>query len=153
MRSKDTDWHSHFEYREDDLYWLNTGTGRPKRKNGLVGSKIKHGYRQAHLSDGSYLVHRIIWEMFNGPIPSEMTVDHKDRNPENNNINNLRLATMQQQTRNSRAKGFYWDKRGKKFVAEIRVDGRSIKLGYFNNELDARAEYLRARKRHFKEFS
>ena len=50
---------------------------------------------------GSKLAHRIIYEMFNGPIPKGYVVDHIDRNKLNNRIDNLRLATISQNAVNA----------------------------------------------------
>lgn len=38
-----------------------------------------------------FLVHRVVWECFNGEIPDKMDVDHIDSNPKNNNLDNLQL--------------------------------------------------------------
>lgn len=35
------------------------------------------------------LLHRVIWEHYNGKIPSDCVIHHKDGNPLNNNIENL----------------------------------------------------------------
>ena len=48
-----------------------------------------------------FRVHRVIWEMFNGPIPKGMIIDHLDGNPHNNIINNLACKTQRQNTQNS----------------------------------------------------
>lgn len=39
------------------------------------------------------LLHRIIWETFNGEIPRGMEIDHIDCNKQNNALSNLRLVT------------------------------------------------------------
>lgn len=50
----------------------------------------------------SLYCHRVIYEMFNGPIPAGMIIDHLDGNPHNNRIENLRLVTFIENSRNMR---------------------------------------------------
>lgn len=45
-------------------------------------------------------LHRYIWTLVNGDIPNGMMIDHKDRDPLNNTIDNLRLATPSQNSQN-----------------------------------------------------
>jgi uncharacterized protein YlaI len=47
--------------------------------------RVKHGYYYC----GKKLFHRMIWEHFNGPIPTGFCVHHKDGNKLNNSIENL----------------------------------------------------------------
>lgn len=49
-------------------------------------------------------VHRMIWELTNGPIPDGLQVDHIDRNRQNNLIENLRVVTCAENNQN---KGTY----------------------------------------------
>lgn len=43
-------------------------------------------------------LHRLIWETFNGDIPDNLTIDHIDGNPQNNQLFNLRLLTREENT-------------------------------------------------------
>lgn len=56
------------------------------------------GYYTVQLSRKSkykhYLVHRLIWEAFNGPIPKGMVINHKDENKLNNRLDNLEICSM-----------------------------------------------------------
>lgn len=48
-----------------------------------------------------YYCHRIIWELFNGPIPDGMQIDHIDMDRSNNTLSNLRLVSRKKNLRNS----------------------------------------------------
>lgn len=41
-----------------------------------------------------YLLHKVVYEAFNGKIPKDLQIDHIDNNPENNNLSNLQLLTL-----------------------------------------------------------
>ncbi|MBQ7023530.1 MAG: HNH endonuclease [Akkermansia sp.] len=62
-------------------------------------SVMPSGYQKVTLRNdeeeaATFLVHRLVWEVFNGPIPEGMTVNHKDENKLNNSLSNLELMTM-----------------------------------------------------------
>ena len=64
-------------------------------------------------------------------------IDHIDNNKLNNNIENLRVATQQQNMWNKNCKGYSFDKKNNKWRVRISVDGKSINGGYFNTEEEA----------------
>lgn len=70
----------------------------------MAGSGDGGGYYQVKVNSIKYRTHRIIWSLVNGEIPEGLTIDHKDRNTKNNDIKNLRLATMAQQSINRKRK-------------------------------------------------
>jgi hypothetical protein len=72
-------------------------------------------------------------------------VDHIDRDKSNNHISNFRPATSQENNFNTDAKGYSWHKRAKKWQAQIQLNRKSIHLGYFDKEEDARNAYLKAK--------
>ena len=47
-------------------------------------------------------VHRIVWEIVNGEIPSGMVINHKDTNGLNNKISNLEICTTAENNRRQR---------------------------------------------------
>lgn len=59
-----------------------------------------HGYFQVRIAGKKQLVHRLIWEAFNGPIPKGMQIDHINRVRTDNQLENLRLVTQTQNNRN-----------------------------------------------------
>lgn len=92
-------------------------------------------------------------------LPTEL-VDHIDGNGLNNRRENLRLATMKQNTRNSKRKsgnktGYKGVSRYKrdKFQAHIKVDGKSKFLGIFDNPKDGHKAYCEAAKLYFGEYA
>jgi hypothetical protein len=88
--------------------------------------------------------------------------DHIDHNGLNNFRPNLQLATRSQNACNrrkrdtkctSRYKGVWFNKREGKWMSAIKVDGRCIHLGYFDNEIDAARAYDAAAKEYHKNFA
>jgi hypothetical protein len=58
------------------------------------------------------------------------------------------MVTSQQNNFNrSEAKGYYWNKKNKKWKAYIFLNGKLHHLGYFVNEDDARQAYLDAKEK------
>ena len=62
-------------------------------KGDVAGSlSTAQGYYMVKVTNKSYRVHRIVWELFNGEIPKGMQIDHIDRDTLNNSLSNLRLV-------------------------------------------------------------
>ena len=95
-----------------------------------------------------YLVHRLIASCFLGLDIENLVdvIDHRDGNPSNNRVENLRVTTQQGNNWNmTRAKGYSWNKKNKKWRAYIKVNSKAIYLGYFETEEEARQAYLDAK--------
>ena len=88
-----------------------------------------------------------------------MTVDHIDRDGLNNRRSNLRVCSWAENQWNSKAqdgtrsglKGVNWHKARKKWQARIRVNGKRISLGYFDEPESAHAAYAEASKAYHKD--
>lgn len=95
------------------------------------------------------MAYRIIWEMHNGPIPEGMFVDHINRNPLDDRIENLRLANHSQNTANSAVsrrntsgyKGVSRDKKINKWIVVVNDGGKSKRLGAYECIHDASEAY------------
>lgn len=116
-----------------------------KAKHGTIaGSFDSKGYSQIKINGSLYLAHRIAWLYVNGEWP-EKHIDHIDRNPKNNAIENLRLCTHAQNHQNTGVRrdnssgitGVSFLKASGKWLAYINVDGKRIRLGLFNTADEA----------------
>lgn len=67
----------------------------------VYGSPNHKGYKRVCIHYNHYHVHRLVAETFLPNRDNKSTVDHIDRNPENNRLSNLRWATQKEQIRNS----------------------------------------------------
>jgi len=107
--------------------------------------KTTNGYRCIGISNhgGIHLQHRLVWTWHYGPPKNN--VDHRDNDPMNNRIENLREATHAQNMWNARVsrnsstglKGV--TPRGKKFIATINVNGLAKYIGMYGDAATAKA--------------
>lgn len=92
-----------------------------------------------------YRAHRIIYRMCHGYIDPKLVVDHKDGNPWNNNINNLKLKTHRFNMQNVRMKksnptgvtGLIWEHptpNCTRIIATVRINGKNKKAGFAVNK-------------------
>jgi hypothetical protein len=94
--------------------------------------------------------------------PPDRMVDHIDHNGLNNSRPNLQLATRSQNACNrrkrdskctSKYKGVWFNKRENKWMSSIKVEGKRIFLGYFDNQLDAAKAYDKAARQYHGNFA
>jgi hypothetical protein len=93
------------------------------------------------------LLHRLVYQMHNKDEDIKgFFIDHKDRNPLNNHIDNLRKATIGEncQNRAPRGKSKYigvnWRKHAQKWRVAYR-DGSMKHIGYYMSEIEAAHAY------------
>jgi len=110
-------------------------------------------YLRMHIGNKRYYLHRIIykiwnpaWDIEDGSIKNN-SIDHINGHKDDNHITNLRNVNHQQNHFNqTKAKGYCWNKKLKKWMAQIQLNGKTIYLGLFVLEADARNAYLEAKK-------
>ena len=136
-------WNEIFEYKDGVLYWKHN-RGRIK-KGDVAGYTLPTGYTLITFDRKNYRRSRIVYEMFNGPIECGYEIDHIDHNKSNDCIENLRMVTACENMRNypkrvdnsSGMSGVSWYKRNLRWQAQIKIDGKNLHLGYFDNFNDA----------------
>lgn len=116
----------------------------------------------ANNTTATYYLHRVILSRVLGrELEQSELVDHRDRDGRNCSRSNLRLANSSQNTSNTAGhrdsttgiKGIHWSKARKKWVAQIKVNGRRIHLGMHATSQLAHAAYMEAAREHFGEFA
>lgn len=126
--------------------YLPDGTLKNKTTGKIAGGATKEGYIRVRLNSVEYRAHRIIWEMFNGEITEGMLIDHINGIKDDNRIENLRLATREQNNANrvvrhnsTLPKGV--TKAGNKFRARLYNKGKWYCLGSYNTPEEAAEAY------------
>ena len=129
--------HSIFEYKDGSIFWKQAKQGT--RAGAIAGSINKRGYLVTQINGKDYKNHLIIYIMHYGYTKYE--IDHIDKNPSNNKIENLREATKSQnqwnkskQTNNSSGfKNVRFCKKTGKWAVAVQKHRKSYWGGYFDD--------------------
>ena len=124
--------------------------GTKAKAGAIATSKDNQGYLVVQFTrDGrriTYQAHRVAWLLYYGVDPSDLEIDHIDRQSKTNNkIENLRLVSHGDNTRNASKRidntsgitGVSWNKGVGKWQARISKDGKRLHLGYFEDKFEA----------------
>ncbi len=137
------------EFLKSKGYTYNPETGKIY---GVYGKEIKrkdnNGYiilKQNYIQN--LFAHHFAWYMVYGNVDFDR-LDHKNTNPSDNRIFNLRIVTNQENAFNTNAKGYMWDENRKKWLSRIMFNGKNIYLGSYNTEEEARQAYLLAKEKY-----
>jgi hypothetical protein len=109
-----------------------------------ASSKTFTSYACGVVAGRKIKMHRFIMD-----APAHLLVDHIDHDGLNNTKANLRLCTPAQNTYNIRSlpggtskyKGVHWHKKGKKWNAIIKLNGKQYNIGFFADEIEAAKAY------------
>lgn len=82
---------------------------------------MSHTLRGKSLKRTFYLVHRIVWEAFNGLIPYGYEIDHIDDNNVNNQLINLRCLSKEEHKKKT-----YSKKIGREWITAGKMSSRAI---------------------------
>lgn len=121
--------HTLFKYKDGNLFWKikpckNIAIGKK------AGSLDKDGYVTVRYNKKSYKAHRLIFMMHYGYMP--LFLDHIDRDPSNNKVENLREVSHSENLQN---KGMYkTNKSGYKYIQWFKKTN-SWRLVYKKNHI------------------
>ena len=143
------DYNEHFIYDETSPSCLRHKIKKKQMNAGdvagtLVINKKEKPTWSVYCCNKKLRAHRVIWEMYNGSIPEGLVIDHIDGDPSNNKIENLRLATISQNSfnqsirkdkSNNLPKGISYRK-GNKLIARVQAYGKRYKLTVDKSDLE-----------------
>lgn len=143
--------------------WKARSEPRFRRSGCVAGRRDKDGYVVIRLAGKNHRAHRLAWLYIYGEWPTD-EIDHVNGVVSDNAILNLREASRSQNRansvtpRNNRSgyKGVVCVRsgsRGKKWRAQIKIDGRMRYLGWFDDGESAHAAYCEAAQRCFSAFA
>lgn len=136
------------------FHWIRIPPNAHRIKVGQeVGWLVASGHRRTKFGGKMHQLHILAWVLHYGPVPDGFEVDHRDGNPSNNVLSNLRLATRSQNMQNMKmrasnktgVKGVNWNKNHGKFQVQICLNRKKHHGGYFDTieEAAQRARELR----------
>ena len=115
------DWNDVFIYDETSpscLRWK-YGNGQQNHSKrdvggvaGYINSNGKYERYKVCYKSVEYMVHRVVYQMFNGDICSGKVVNHIDTNPLNNKISNLEMVTTAENNRKTEKQVYLSDEVG-----------------------------------------
>jgi hypothetical protein len=111
------------------------------KKGEEIGYKDKQGYVRLTIRYNGKMyrlyVHQFIYYCAKGKYDENLEIDHFNKIKDDNRIDNLRTTTTSENQQNREVKGYYWNKKRKKWKVQIQINKKSIFLGEFSKEEDA----------------
>lgn len=138
-------WNDIFKYEDGKIYWIKAPKRKPSLAGAEAGSLNGNGYMAVKVDGRRFMCHRVIYEMIAGEIPDGAVIDHINGNKLDNNISNLRIASVSLNAKNccmnskntSGFNGVSLYKRTGKYAAFSKSNGKHVHIGYFDTAEDA----------------
>lgn len=139
-----------FTFENNELWrkeYIN-GRGVLLKKNKVSLSKNLDGYLYTTIKRKPILFHRIVYAWHYGELPQGMLIDHINGDRTDNRIENLKAVTRRENNHNRpyhRTGGLIgttYDRRIKKWNAQIYINGKNKNLGYFETAELAHQAYM-----------
>ena len=142
-----------FSYKNGFLYWNPRsrtdfsrtqayGAFKANCEGKIAHSEQSNNYKKIKINGEIYFTHRLIYIWHFGDLSKYFEVDHKDGNPSNNLVSNLRIALRSENICNtsfssrntSGIKGVSWDKFRNKWVGQIKSGNNLIRKRFVSKD-------------------
>lgn len=151
-----------YEYKQDGTIAYRIDPRSPDCKTSKMVGKTAggddgHGYLMCMLLGMKFKVHQVVWLLNTGEFP-RLPIDHINRCRKDNRIENLRLATDQQNMQNigtatHSTSGTWKCRTSGRYAARVTYKGEKHYLGYFDTAEEANAAYVELKRNLSREFS
>lgn len=140
------------EHFSSSRIWMSTNTRCAGKETGSVPNA--DGYLSVAINGVGYKAHRIIWLWLYGEMPEQ--IDHINGVRSDNRASNLRAATHAVNMKNKKKRsdnksgvtGVNWHAKDRRWVARIKVDGVTQRIGGFIHKEEAAAARKDAERKH-----
>ena len=134
--------HLHYDPSTGIFTRLTTASNNAKAGS-TPGNIDAYGYSIFSFMGKKYKAHRLAWLYVYGVWPIEL--DHQNHIRDDNRISNLREVSRKQNMQNTKlytsnssgSVGVCWDKSRNRWMAQIRVSGKTVVLGRYKEIKDA----------------
>jgi len=124
-------------------------------------NEVSEGKFRAITARASQTINKCPYNYMHNLIMGEKGIDHIDGNPLNNQKSNLRVCSHRQNLCNRKATkrnklgyvGVYYDKKLKRFRAQIKAGDKRIHIGLYDTAVEAAKAYDEAALKYHKEFA
>lgn len=154
MRTTDQSLRENFSYDPETGLITRLKVHGSRKPGEPVGKDHRDGHLNIKFQGTAYYAHRLAWFLHYGEWPAG-NIDHRDGDPQNNRISNLRLASNRDNCMNlglsirnkSGITGVFWDSKANRWLARIKLDRVTKHLGQFHTIFDAAAARRSAERR------
>lgn len=98
----------------------------------------RYGHINIRINRVCIYLHRYIIARMGIIIEKGFVIDHINGLPIDNRRENLRVVTHQQNCANNESRGYYYNKRRKKWHALVSRNRNTVHLGYYKSEVEAK---------------
>lgn len=109
------------ELKQNFIYDCRTGYLKRTTRKNSNGSFDSKGYLIIKYKGKQFKAHRICWLLHYGYIDNNLVIDHINGNVSDNRIDNLRLVSIEENNKNTKAKGIYKDNCTKQLLKKYRI--------------------------------